>query len=468
MTTAAAVPPGSTFSGTRLLDDGRRLSTAIRNGDWLEGGLAFLDTLGDAAAALSDPIATLTSIGMGWVLEHLKPLSTWLEQLAGSEANVASVAGQWTKTGETLRQTGTTLDTRLRDLEGLTGGTVASYLRFARDASQHLGASGEWATAAASGFTSASTLVAKMQGVVKSAISQVVSVAIEAMAVVAASFGLGMGYAIARVVMKVNQMVNKVIRPVTSVVKSVKSLMGLVQEVRSVFDGTTEKASSSLRQSSERVVIDAGAVTDASDATRYGNTASVDLANAAAVADAADHTNTAVYDIPRTDTTLLTSIGGPGGVGVVTGVTGLTPTADGGTLGITSLNAGSGGFGASGASGSSGGSGSIGLGGSGSGSGSGSGYGFSATAAGATTASAGLAGSAAMMRGTNGFSTSGASAAGTRGMMGTMTPIPGGTGTSSRSGLGMRRRPLSVVIEPLEDDVDELDEENETVQDAVV
>ncbi len=220
------VAPGTTFSGSRVIESGRALADAVKSGNWLDGGMAFLDTLGDAAAALTDPIGTLTACGLGWVMEHLKPLSTWLDQLAGSASNVASVASQWVSAGSSMRQAGADLSRRLSDLEGMTGGSITAYVRFATDAAKHLGASGEWAEAAASGLTSASTLVTKMQGVVKSAISKVVATAIEAMAVVAASFGLGMGYAIARVVMKVNEMVNKVVRPLRAVLGSVKALTG--------------------------------------------------------------------------------------------------------------------------------------------------------------------------------------------------------------------------------------------------
>ncbi|WP_448887304.1 hypothetical protein, partial [Enterobacter kobei] len=93
------------------------------------------------------------------------------------------------------------------DLEGLSGATVIAYLRFAQETSRQLTASGDWADSVSSGLTTASGLVARMQSVVKSAISKVLATAIEAMAVVAASFGLGMGYAIARVVTRVNEMV---------------------------------------------------------------------------------------------------------------------------------------------------------------------------------------------------------------------------------------------------------------------
>ncbi len=283
---SAQVAPGTTFSGSRVIDSGRALANAVRDGRWLEGGTALLDTVGDAAAALTDPIATLTSCGLGWVMEHLRPLSTWLEQLTGSAANVAQVAAQWTSTGASMRRAGADLSRRLADLDGLSGGSITAYVRFATDAARHLGASGEWAEAAASGLVSASTLVTRMQGVVKTAISKVVAAAIEAMAVVAASFGLGMGYAIARVVTKVNEMVTKVVRPLRAVLGSVTALTGLVRRLRGVFDETSTTTAAALRGGAQAVRLEAGPVADASAVTRYASTAASDLRAAGLRADA--------------------------------------------------------------------------------------------------------------------------------------------------------------------------------------
>ncbi|KQM37119.1 hypothetical protein [Microbacterium sp. Leaf203] len=415
---STAVAPGTTFSGSRVIESGRALADAVKSGNWLDGGMAFLDTLGDAAAALTDPIGTLTACGLGWVMEHLKPLSTWLDQLAGSASNVASVASQWVSAGSSMRQAGADLTRRLSDLEGMTGGSITAYVRFATDAAKHLGASGEWAEAAASGLTSASTLVTKMQGVVKSAISKVVATAIEAMAVVAASFGLGMGYAIARVVMKVNEMVNKVVRPLRAVLGSVKALTGLVQQLRGVFDRTSTTTAAALQNSAQTIRIDSGTVVDASDATRYGNNAAHDLTVKGQRADGVVYRPFAVSGEHASGDFHLSGSGGLSGA----------PTPDGAVIGQASLG------GSGGAGGSLGGL--TGL----------DAKMFAGVHSGSTGALiGGTTGGAAMA------ATSMSAAQGT-GPGGLRPPMTGagtqhGAGAGSRQKLGQRRRDLRVVIE---------------------
>ncbi|MBZ4487195.1 hypothetical protein LQ938_00050 [Microbacterium sp. cx-55] len=410
-TGAAFISP---YSGSRLLDDGRTLSSAVREGNWLDGGIAFLDTLGNAGAALSDPIGTIASCGLGWVMNHIKPLSTWLEQLAGSESNVASVARQWTSAGATMRETGSVLTSRLRDLEGLSGDTVTTYIRFAQDTSRHLAASGEWAESAATGLLSASTLVTRMQGIVKQAISQVISVAIEAMAVVAASMGLGMGYAIARVVTKVNQLVNKVVRPLTQVLKSVKALTGLVGQLRSLFGNTGAMMSTLLGGSAQAASITAGTVTDASGATRLGASGYADLVRANSTADAWHYSPSGVTRIDGIGADLTADAPMSGG----------TVSGTGGTPG--SINAGGGGS-------------ITALGGQGSVAGTGmhtSGITGMATAAAVSTTASAASGAGASNR-----------------MMMPPGAMSGAREGGQRSGgLGMRRPRLEIVLEAFDDD----------------
>lgn len=410
-TGAAFVSP---YSGSRLLQDGQTLSSAVRDGNWLDGGIALLDTIGNAGAALADPIGTIASCGLGWVMNHIKPLSTWLEQLAGSEENVASVARQWTSAGGAMRQTGSVLTSRLRDLEGLSGDTVSTYIRFAQDTSRHLAASGEWAESAATGLLSASSLVTKMQGVVKQAISQVISVAIEAMAVVAASMGLGMGYAIARVVTKVNQLVNTVVRPLTQVLKSVKALTGLVGQLRSLFGSTGTMMSALLGGSAQAASISAGSVVDASGATRLGATGYAGLVRANSTADAWHFTPAGVTRIDGIGADLSADAPMTGSISGGAGAPGTIHAGMGGSISA--------------------------LGGSGTVSGGGM------HPAGMT----GLAGAAAV---TTTASATGSSSAGSRMMM-PPGPMSGAQNSGGRSGMGMRRQRLEIVLETLDDEDD--------------
>jgi len=415
MTLLAATPAASSspFTGSRILSDGQAISSAFKNGDWLDGGIAFLQGLGDLAAAAADPIGTLVKCGLGWVMSHLGPLSTWLNQLAGSQEAVDGVASQWTSTGSTMRSAGTTLATRLKDLDGLKGKTVEAYTAFARDAAAHIHASGDWADGVAKAMTDAGQLVSKMQSVVKSAISSVMATAIEAMAVVAASLGLGMGYAIARVVTKVNEMVNKVAKPILKVLQSVKSLVTMVQSVHQLFDSTKSLVSGMLNGAPTNIAVAPVVVADLGATNLLTSTGTTNLQLAGSQADG------------RIGDVLSVSVDGP---------------IAGGRVDMSGLGTGAGGAGAGSVT-----IGSVGLGGAGSNSG--------------TSAAAGgvLGGAAITAARVAGVSTGGAGAGGGTGMI-----APARTGAMGAEGMGSRtgRRAKRLTVEIVEntDDLETVDD----------
>jgi hypothetical protein len=79
----------STLSGVYLAEDLQLLHKGVKSGSWVDtslGGVgAALDTLG----LITDPLGTLVSWGVAWLLDHPKPPSEALDKLAGDPAQIA-------------------------------------------------------------------------------------------------------------------------------------------------------------------------------------------------------------------------------------------------------------------------------------------------------------------------------------------------------------------------------------------
>lgn len=116
---------GTDFTdGLMLLDDIEAVSNGLANGDWLNV------TIGSVSAGLSvlDPIGTLFENGAGWLLEHLHPLSTMLDELTGDPAQVAALAQSWGDLSVQLQGTSEDLiDTIIADLAEFEGLTFDAY-----------------------------------------------------------------------------------------------------------------------------------------------------------------------------------------------------------------------------------------------------------------------------------------------------------------------------------------------------
>ncbi len=83
------------YSGSSIALDIRDVADGITNRNWVEGGIGALGVGAEAAGLVVDPIGTLASWGVGWALEHVKPLSQVLDMLAGDPDQVAAYRQSW-------------------------------------------------------------------------------------------------------------------------------------------------------------------------------------------------------------------------------------------------------------------------------------------------------------------------------------------------------------------------------------
>jgi hypothetical protein len=109
MTAAPIVAPrvDSTrwYSGSSIALDIRDLTDGIANHNWVEGGIGALGTGAEVAGAIVDPIGALASWGVGWAMEHMRPLSRFLDMLAGDPDQVTAYAQTWRNIGTVTNST---------------------------------------------------------------------------------------------------------------------------------------------------------------------------------------------------------------------------------------------------------------------------------------------------------------------------------------------------------------------------
>ncbi|MFZ4842301.1 DNA/RNA non-specific endonuclease [Mycetocola saprophilus] len=243
------------FSGLWLIEDGQGLSEAIKNGDWISGGLSAFGALADTAAAILDPIGQLIGMGLAWVIDHISPIKDWFNDLTGNAAEVSAFADTWTNIAGRMRDSGDLMRKRLSDMDGMSGMTVDAYLAYAEGLSTHLGASGDWAEAIATGMRIASTIVQTVHDLARDAISQIVGTAASAALTTAATLGFGAPVAIAQVTTRVASLSGKVGHAVDKLKTAIRALQDLVRKLQElmekaagVFAGAVTRSPRTTRQ----------------------------------------------------------------------------------------------------------------------------------------------------------------------------------------------------------------------------
>lgn len=235
---AAPATSVSPFAGAFVLQGGQALVDAIHSGDWVDGGIAALSAGLDAVAAISDPLGTLIANGLGWLIDHLDPLKSWMDQLTGNAAEVAAFAQTWQNIGSRLHDSAELYRSRQSDLDGMSGATVDAYHAFAGDTVKHLDGAGEWASAVGTGLQVASELVQAVHDLVVQVLSQlvgsIISMAIEA----ACTLGFALPVIIEQVSTRAADLAEEVGSRLTRLLTSFTSLESILARLRGIFDDT--------------------------------------------------------------------------------------------------------------------------------------------------------------------------------------------------------------------------------------
>ena len=224
------------LAGTFLLEDGEALVQAINDKDWVAGGLALVGGAFDAAAAVSDPIGTLIAMGLGWVLDHVQPFNTWLEQLTGDADQVTAHAATWKNVQKHLQATAEAMASHVTtDLADMNGRTITAYHGAASDITRVINAAGTWAGAIGTALEVTAFIVQFVHDFVRDAISEVVGSILSYAAELIATFGLAWPIVAEQIATRVASLIGQVGRNVKNLVTSARNLVKKLTDLKTLF-----------------------------------------------------------------------------------------------------------------------------------------------------------------------------------------------------------------------------------------
>ena len=224
------------LAGTFLLEDGEALVQAINDKDWVAGGLAVLGGAFDAAAAASDPIGTLIAMGLGWVLDHVQPFNTWLEQLTGDADQVKAHAATWKNVQKHLQATAEAMVSYVTtDLADMNGRTITAYQGAAGDITRVINAAGTWAGAIGTALEVTAFIVQFVHDFVRDAISEVVGSILSYAAELIATFGLAWPIVAEQIATRIASLIGQVGRNVKNLVTSARNLVKKLTDLKTLF-----------------------------------------------------------------------------------------------------------------------------------------------------------------------------------------------------------------------------------------
>ncbi|MEV6490676.1 hypothetical protein AB0M20_18895 [Actinoplanes sp. NPDC051633] len=229
------------YTGLGLVEDAAQISGGIHDNSWVDATLGGVGGALDVLGMALDPLGSLVAWGVGWLMEHVKPLKEALDWLAGNPDEIAAHAATWRNVSAAVSRSQVQFasDIRLQTAEWL----GASGDAYRNHSAQHLDAMGGIATAANAisyAVEGAGLLVGLVRGIVRDLISQFVATLAARLPQWLAEAGLTLGIATPVVIGQVASLaakwVNRIQEFVRALLNSLRRLNGKIDDLTRVID----------------------------------------------------------------------------------------------------------------------------------------------------------------------------------------------------------------------------------------
>lgn len=213
-------------------------------GDWgaVAGDLAAVGM--DLLGFVTNPLGSLLSAGIGWLIEHIGFLKEGLDLLAGDPDAVNAMATTWSNIAKRMRETSEKYSDTLDTLSGSQGAAIDGYRKAVQDFSTVVAGGAGHATSAAQAMTVAASAVGVVRGAVRDAIATFVSNAIikfaAATALAPVTFGASQAAFIADTVAQGAITAGKNAKKISKVVKQLEKVADDAKNSRNMIKGTTK------------------------------------------------------------------------------------------------------------------------------------------------------------------------------------------------------------------------------------
>ncbi|ADJ47307.1 hypothetical protein AMES_5482 [Amycolatopsis mediterranei S699] len=233
-------------SGVNVLDDAAGVYDGVSSGSWIEGGIAALGTGLDLLTMAMNPVGTLISYGLNWLIEHVKPLQDALNLLAGDADQIAAYSGTWRNIATAVRKAaGDLAATAAKDTANWAGQAADTYRAALRNKIDHLGAAATCAETIGTVVQIVGVLTGAVRAMVRDMVTQAVGDFIQDALEEVCSLGLGTPVVVAQVVEQVSAWLEKIGALIKKLVNSVEKLRPMMSKLEEIF-GSIKKVMAEL------------------------------------------------------------------------------------------------------------------------------------------------------------------------------------------------------------------------------
>ncbi|MGI5502514.1 WXG100 family type VII secretion target [Lentzea sp. CA-135723] len=257
-------PPGA-LAGLNLVEPAADAVSAIQRGDWAEAGINVLGAGIDALGFLTDPFGTLLSSAFAWFIEHVEPLKSMLDSLAGNPGVINQNAATWGNVGDHLKRAGEDMSRLVdTDTSAWRGAAIDAYTAVAKAEATGVKAAGLAAEGVGAALTGAGVAVATVRTIVRDLISMAMSELVQALIRWAAAALLTVGLATPGIVADGIRLVMKWAKKVSDwldkVIKTIRNLSKVVNKIFEVLEKCKTGLAAIMPKGAADAIVDTTAI----------------------------------------------------------------------------------------------------------------------------------------------------------------------------------------------------------------
>ncbi|MET8759533.1 RHS repeat-associated core domain-containing protein [Lentzea sp. NPDC004782] len=223
-------------SGINLIDDAASCYDGVSSGSWVEGGIGAIGAGLDLLTVAMNPVGTLISYGLNFLIEHVKPLKDALDQLAGDADQIAAYSATWANVGKAVGDAAKELgDAVGRDTANWAGSAADAYRRHAQNKTNALQTAATCANTISTAVKIVGVITGAVRGLVRDMVTQAIGDFIQDALEEVFSLGLGTPVVVAQVVEQVAQWTEKIGAVIKKLINSVEALRPLMSKLEELW-----------------------------------------------------------------------------------------------------------------------------------------------------------------------------------------------------------------------------------------
>ncbi|WIX85701.1 RHS repeat-associated core domain-containing protein [Amycolatopsis sp. DG1A-15b] len=236
-------------TGFGILESAEGLATGVSNGDWVAAGLGGVGVGLEVLSMVVDPVGTLASAGVSWLIEHVQPLKEALDWLAGDPPVIRSFSETWGNVAKEVSRIAQEFDNEAKNgTSGWVGAGADAYRAHSAELSDAIAGAGALAEGISTGVMIMGEVVAFVRETVREIVAELIGRLIAWALEAVCSLGLATPVIVGQAVAAISRVAKKIADLIRNLIKTIGNVTPRLRKIIDKLDEIMAKLGNLMRK----------------------------------------------------------------------------------------------------------------------------------------------------------------------------------------------------------------------------